>query len=107
MKGDVLGRVWHEEEVSGWKGIWTRDGNTNEFNAEFRHPSGQTIGGKLSMEVQGNSVYIHRWNPGTWGTCEYVGKFSADFKTVSGTYRCTDENSQPTPTYQWSARISK
>ena len=106
MSKDVLGRIWYEEEVSGWQGVWTRIGDTNQFEAKFRHPSGQQIGGKLKMEVVSNSVYIHRWNPGTWGTCDYVGTFSANFKTVSGTYRCTDENNQPTPIYQWSARIT-
>ena len=106
MSGDVLGSVWYETEVSGWQGVWTRIGNTNEFDTKFTHPSGQTIGGRLTMEVQGNIVRIHRWNPDTWGTCEYVGTFSPDFQTVSGNYHCTDQNNQPTPTYHWSARIS-
>ncbi|WP_433685983.1 hypothetical protein [Nocardia sp. CA-119907] len=102
---DALGSVWYETEVDGWQGKWTRIAGTNEFSAEFTHPSGQRIGGRLSIRVDGRTVRIHRENPGTWGTCEYLGTLSPDLKTVSGNYHCTDQNNQPTPTYAWSARI--
>jgi len=104
--GDVLGSVWHEEEVDGWKGVWTRVG-PNEFTAQFTHPSGQTIGGRLRMTVNGHEVNIYRDNPGTWGKCAYVGTFSPDFATVSGTYFCTDQNDHPTARYPWGARITR
>lgn len=102
---DVLGAVWYEEEVSGWKGVWTRVGRTNEFTAEFTHPSGERIGGRLRMTVNGDEVTIYRYNPGMWGKCAYIGTFSPDFSTVSGTYFCTDKNDDPTPKYTWNARI--
>ena len=75
MSGDVLGSVWYETEVSGWQGVWTRIGNTNEFDTKFTHPSGQTIGGRLTMEVQGNIVRIHRWKSwhvGYLRVCRYI-----------------------------------
>jgi hypothetical protein len=104
-QGDVLGSVWSEQEVDGWRGTWTRTPGTNDFTANFIHPDGLQIGGSLRMVVSGYSVHIYRWNPGTWGTCGYDGTFAADFRSVSGTYSCTLQNGQSTPTYTWSATI--
>jgi hypothetical protein len=105
MNTDVLGSAWDETEVDGWQGRWRRIGNTNEFDAQFTHPSGKIIGGRLRMTVEGNTVHIHRWNPnGAPGSCAYVGTFSG--RTVSGSYYCIDQNGRPTPNYQWNAVIS-
>ncbi len=103
---DVLGRVWYEQEVAGWQGVWTRVGNTNEFTANFKHPNGTTIGGRLKMTVSGNNLSIYRWNPGTWGTCTYTGVFANNFTTVSGRYRCTRQDGSWMPWYNWAARVT-
>jgi hypothetical protein len=108
MSNDVLGSRWEETEVGGWQGVWNRIPNKSppEFSAEFTHPrTGQRIGGQLRMEVEGNTVHIHRWNPnGAPGSCKYTGTLSGN--RVAGTYYCTDQNGQPTPTYHWSAVIT-
>ncbi len=102
---DVLGQTWNESEVAGWRGVWTRIGTSNEFDARFTHPNGTSIGGKLRMEVDRRNVSIFRWNPGTWGICSYIGTFSAGFTSVSGTYQCTDANENWTQPYPWNATI--
>jgi hypothetical protein len=105
---DVLGRVWQEQEVAGWRGVWTRVGNSNEFTARFTHTNGGQIGGRLRMFVQGKTVKIERWNPGAAGRCDYIGTFNANYTAVSGTYRCTNPaTGAALPTYRWSARISR
>jgi len=89
--------------------LWTRNGDTNEFRAQFKHPSGQEIGGQLRMERNGHNLRISRWNPGAGGTCDYVGTVSGDFKTAAGSYYCIDQNGRrvpPSGTYGWSATIS-
>jgi len=104
---DVLGRVWYEAEVAGWKGVWTRIGNSNQFNARFQHPNGTVIGGRLRIQVSGNSVRIDRWNPGTWGKCVYTGKFYNNWKSAGGSYRCTNQAGQWMPWYRWAANIQR
>ncbi len=103
---DVLGQTWNESEVASWRGVWTRIGTSNEFDARFTHPSGSSIGGKLRMDVDRRNLRIFRWNPGTWGICSYIGTFSADFSSVAGTYQCTDAREIWSAPYAWSATIA-
>lgn len=104
--GCGLGVSWDEAEVGGWKGVWTRIGSSNEFDAQFSAPNGVSIRAKLEVKVDRRNVSIFRWNPGTWGICSYIGTFSADFSTVSGLYQCTDANGNWSAQYQWNAKIN-
>lgn len=97
--------MWNEAEAGGWTAVWTRLGTTNEFDARFSHPSGTSLGGRLVMNRDRRNVRIFRWNPGTWGICSYVGTFSADSTSVSGTYQCTDASENWTAPYAWRADI--
>lgn len=36
-----LGTRWDETEVSGWRGVWIRRGNSNVFDAMWTHSNGQ------------------------------------------------------------------
>ena len=101
-----VGSVWNESEVAGWRGLWTRIGSSNEFDAKFTAPSGVTITAKLRMEIDRRNVSIFRWNPGTWGICSYIGTFSPDFRAVAGLYQCTDQNGIWSAQYAWNATIT-
>ena len=76
--GDVLGRVWNVTEGdSSWTGVWTRRGNSNTFDAVWRHTSGQTSSGVVTINLSGNSVTISR------GNGQYTGTISG--QSASGT----------------------
>ncbi len=99
------GEVWLESE-SGWKGVWTQIGSSSEYDAKFTHSSGSTVTSKLNMRVDRQNVAIHRWNPGTWGLCSYVGTFNQNRTAASGMYQCTDSAGNWTAQYPWNATIS-
>lgn len=56
---DPLGRVWEETE-GGWKGIWTRRGTSNIFDAAWVGPGGEQFRDVLTMTLDGNRVTIRR-----------------------------------------------
>ncbi|MDI3090070.1 hypothetical protein QJ133_02625 [Priestia megaterium] len=39
---DLLGNVWHEQE-GAWRGIWTRRGNSNIFDARWTKPGSTDV----------------------------------------------------------------
>lgn len=82
-KSDIPGTVWSVVEVGEWFGTWTRRGNTNVFDAVWRH---RTQPGEwrdvLTIEsVQGNRIVIFR--RGMNG--RYQATLSADRTSISGT----------------------
>ncbi|MGQ9897900.1 MAG: hypothetical protein ACUVR8_10155 [Acidobacteriota bacterium] len=57
--GDPLGRIWEEAEGE-WKGVWTRRGNSNVFDAAYTGPGGVRFDDVLTMTLDGNKVTIRR-----------------------------------------------
>lgn len=102
----TVGEVWREAE-SGWTGVWNRVGKTNEYDAKFTTSNGVMVTSKLLIFVDRRNVSIFRWNPGTWGICNYTGTFAPDFGSVSGTYQCTNEAGTWTALYPWNATVSR
>lgn len=100
------GSLWNEEEAGGWRGVWTRIGTSDEWDARFTNASGASVGGKLQMTIDRRNVVIVRRNPGTWGLCSYTGTFASDFRSVSGMYQCTDQGGNWSALYPWRATIS-
>ncbi|MFH1340476.1 MAG: hypothetical protein ABIL01_04560 [Pseudomonadota bacterium] len=98
----ILGREWQETEA-GWRGTWTRLGNSNEFSAVWTHPSGGVVRASLTMTIVGNDIAIVRRD--TFGSqvgkgCGYSGKIRGN--QVGGMYQCDwDRGNHP-----WSARIN-
>jgi len=77
---DLLGSVWEEVE-GGWKGTWTRRGDSNIFDAAWTGPNGEKARDTLTMSVNGNQVTIRRRN---LPNHVYTGTIGADGH-VSGT----------------------
>jgi hypothetical protein len=71
----------------GYNGVWTRRGNTNEYDAVWSRGR-QQITGVLSVTTQGNRIFIKRLQSTDGVTCEYEGTVSADGTTINGTYGC-------------------
>lgn len=83
--GPNLGRVWEEEE-SGWRGVWTRRGNSNIFDARWTRPGATPVTAVLRMELQGNNVRIERRNGSDGNECNYIGRIEG--RRATGTYTC-------------------
>ena len=86
-----LGKSWDVTEVYGWTGIWTRQGNSNVFDALW------TLGGKqekavLIISINRNTVNVKRKQSAGYSypgqECTYTGTLAADNVTVTGTYGC-------------------
>jgi hypothetical protein len=71
-----------------YNGVWTRRGNTNEYDAVWTRGR-QQITGVLSITTQGNRVFIKRLQSTDGQLCEYEGTVSADGVTINGTYGCS------------------
>jgi hypothetical protein len=71
----------------GYTGVWTRRGNTNEYDAVWTRGR-QQINGVLSITTQGNRIFIRRLQSSDNQLCEYEGTVSADGTTINGTYQC-------------------
>lgn len=75
---DLLKNIWRVTEGDPtWTGVWSRRGNSNVFDAIWRHSSGQTASGVLTISLSGNSVTITR------GSGQYTGTISGS--SASGT----------------------
>ena len=78
----------------GYNGVWTRRGNSNEYEAVWTRGR-QQINGVLSITTQGNRVYIKRLQSTDNQLCEYEGMVSADGVTINGTYGCSGVSNLP------------
>jgi hypothetical protein len=72
----------------GYNGVWTRRGNTNEYDAVWTRGR-QTINAILSITTQGNRVFVKRLQSSDGQLCEYEGTVSGDGVTINGTYSCS------------------
>jgi hypothetical protein len=98
--GDVLGDAWEIEEVSCWRGIWTRREAGRVWDGYWFHPDGERVKATLELWHRGRSVtMIRRHERGQY--CRYDGTISSDWWTVEGRYTCTWERT-PMP---WRADI--
>lgn len=80
-----LGTRWEVEE-GGWRGVWTRRGNSNVFDARWTRQGARAITAVLRMQVQDNFVCISRRNSSDGNNCQYVGKIEGN--RVTGTNVC-------------------
>ncbi|HEX4950219.1 MAG TPA: hypothetical protein VFZ34_26365 [Blastocatellia bacterium] len=71
----------------GFNGVWTRRGNSNEYEAVWTRGR-QSINGVLSITTQGNRIFVKRLQSTDGQLCEYEGIVSADGVTINGTYGC-------------------
>nr|WP_103625988.1 hypothetical protein [Bacillus thuringiensis] len=94
-----LGKLWLERE-GGWNGIWTRQGNTNVFDARWQHHANPDVTAVLTITRAGNNIYVARRESSDGNNCDYVGTISG--YEVTGTYHC--DRGEPEMT--WTATIS-
>ena len=99
--GNVLGDSWEMEESACWRGIWTRRGRSNVWDAYWIHPRGERARAVLTIRNSGRQVTVVRTHRGGQ-SCRYVGKISRDWWEISGTYRC---NWEPQTVMPWWAQI--
>jgi hypothetical protein len=109
-KGSV-GRVWVVQENANWRGVWTRRGTSDTFDAisgdnlnTERGP--QAVNGlqvdisTAEMEIRNGRILVRRKFPHV--VCIYEGQLAADGLSAAGTYECNHVGGR----YRWSARIS-
>ncbi|QGQ48709.1 hypothetical protein E6W99_25415 [Metabacillus sediminilitoris] len=92
-----LGTRWDEEE-SGWRGVWTRRGNSNIFDARWTRPGATPVTAVLRMQQQDNNVRIERRNSSDGNNCDYTGRIEG--RRVTGNYTCDQGGGT------WSATIT-
>ena len=103
---DNLGDEWEVQE-GAWKGIWTRRGKTDTFDAVWTTVSGlgsvKRVTAILSISQSGDNVRIQRRQSSDGNDCEYQGRMSRDGSTTraAGTLTCTAARG----THPWSAII--
>jgi hypothetical protein len=83
-QADALGHVWDETGPGGWKGVWTRRGDTNVFDEAFGLPDGSKATAVNSVTINGNSITVTRTESSNGILCTYTGTLEG--ATVSGTY---------------------
>jgi hypothetical protein len=85
----ALSQTWTENEGL-WRGVWVpvRPGSSAGAYSATWSMLGHSdrTGANLTISIHGDHVDIARHNRD--GTCGYQGTFSADRKSVSGTYSC-------------------
>jgi hypothetical protein len=99
--GDELGDAWEMEEAACWRGIWSRRGRSNAWDAYWIHPRGERARAKLKIENRDRDVIVIRRHP-NGHSCRYDGKVSGDWWEITGTYRCSWE---PQTVMAWRAQI--
>ena len=95
-----LGTRWEEQEGQ-WRGVWTRRGNSNTFDARWTMAGEEDVTAVLTIDIQGNFVNIRRRNSSDGNNCNYTGTISRDGRTVSGNYTCNQGGGT------WDAVISR
>jgi len=98
---DELGEAWEMEEAACWRGVWTRRGRSNVWDAYWIHPRGERARARLEIENRGHNVVVKRTHLNGY-SCRYDGKISGDWWEVTGTYRCSWE---PQTVMPWRAQI--
>jgi hypothetical protein len=94
-----LGTVWYETEGE-YSGVWTRRGNSNVFDAVWKHHD-STYTAVLTIHIFGNSVRIKRRYSSDGADFNYTGTLSDDGTRVYGSqYRIGARAGTP-----WSATI--
>lgn len=82
-----LGQKWYITESGEWIGEWTRQSNSNTFNAFQRsNKSGQTNTFQTTVVIEGNTISVRRYNSADGNNCNYTGNINGN--RVSGTYFC-------------------
>ncbi|MEK4149733.1 hypothetical protein NST02_22055 [Robertmurraya sp. FSL W8-0741] len=92
-----LGRRWEVQE-GAWRGIWTRRGNSNTFDARWTRQGATPVTAVLTMTQEGNNVRILRRNSSDGNNCEYNGRIEG--RRASGTFTCNQGGGN------WTASIS-
>jgi hypothetical protein len=109
-KGSV-GRVWVVQENGNWRGVWTRRGTSDTFDAISGDNMDTERGPQASnglqvdistaeMEIRDGRILIRRKFPHV--ACVYEGQLAADGLSAAGTYECNHVGGR----YRWSAKIS-
>ena len=94
------GRTWIEEE-SGYTSVWTRQGDSDIFDAEYKTPGGGKATTRNSVTLDGDKITIHRLGSSDTHLCTYSGTLTGS--TLKGTYKCPDAW---TGERSWSATIT-
>lgn len=104
-----VGRVWVVQENGPWRGVWTRRGTSDTFDAisgesfDTARGVGQHLKVDLStaeMEIKDGHITIRRKFPHV--ACVYSGELASDGLSADGSYECNHVGGR----YKWSARIS-
>ena len=74
-----LGRFWRVNEIGVWEGTWTRRGDSNVFDAYWKHTNGSEERDVITFKYTLDDGQIVLSRPGTG---EYRGKLSADGKKI-------------------------
>jgi hypothetical protein len=83
-----LGNKWEVNEGC-WRGVYTRRGNSNVFDAEWKLLDGRSFTAEVTLDIQGNQVSGRRRRATLGGDCELInGTLGADGLTVSGVWDC-------------------
>lgn len=80
-----VGKSWNEEE-SGYRAVWTRQGDTDFFGAVYTAPDGHKETTRNRVTVQGAQVTIARLSSTDTQLCQYTGTISST--AIAGTYKC-------------------
>lgn len=85
------------ETEGGYNGVWTRRGNSNEYDAIWTRGR-QEVTAVLSITTQGNRIYVKRISSSDGYLCEYEGVVGNNGVTITGTYSCGSGK------FNWQAR---
>jgi hypothetical protein len=77
-----LAATWDEEET-GHKGVWTRRGTSNVYDAVWGK-----ISAVMTVTQTGKKLTIERRNSSDANDCDYTGTISPDGVTIVGQYKC-------------------
>ena len=101
---DPLGKIWQETEDKGWRGVFTRRGDSNIFDAIWTRKKAEKVTGVLMMHRLGYKVLIESHQQSNGLKWDYEGTISEDSRKVSGTFWPTGS---PGKTLQWEAIIER
>ncbi len=104
-----VGRVWTVQENGAWRGVWTRRGTSDTFDAVSgeNFDTVRNLGTHLKvdistaeMQIRDGHILIRRKFPHV--VCVYTGELASDGLSADGSYECNHVSGR----YRWSARIS-